>query len=190
MLTFEQLRQEAMNCQRCALAQTRQRVVFGEGSRQARLMLIGEGPGASEDREGRPFVGAAGQLLDRILASVGFARDEVFITNVVQCRPPQNRVPFPDELEACRSHLDGKLALLRPDLVVLLGLTATRALLGGTEPMSQLHGQMRMLGGIGFVPTYHPAALLRDPSKKKLVWEDMKKIRHAYDALPARAVAR
>jgi len=176
-----ELAKEVQNCTKCSLAERRRTVVFGEGNPQARLMLIGEGPGEEEDRQGRPFVGAAGQLLDRILAAAGFKREEVYIANVVKCRPPGNRVPTRVEAAACIPWLFEQLKLISPRIIVLLGSTALQNLVDPQARITAMRGQWLVSkSGIKIMPTYHPAALLRDPGKKAPVWEDMQKIRDEY----------
>lgn len=183
-LTLEDIKQEMNNCQACGLAGGRQQIVFGEGNEAARLMLIGEGPGADEDRLGRPFVGAAGQLLDRILAAVDITREEVYIANVVKCRPPGNRVPSPAEAAACLPWLFQQVETLRPAIIVLLGASAFKYLIGGTSGITAARGNwLTTKSGIAVMPTYHPAALLRNPGWKKPVWEDFQKVKERYDAV-------
>ena len=164
-------------CERCRLCQTRKNVVLGEGNPHAALMLVGEGPGQQEDETGRPFVGAAGQLLDRMLAAIGLTREQVYICNIVKCRPPQNRVPEADERAACLDYLRQQVALVRPRIIVCLGSTPTRALLGDELRITRERGVWHLKKGVWFMPTYHPAALLRDPDKKRPAWEDFKAIR-------------
>lgn len=187
-MTWEQLHAEAMRCVRCPLASARRRVVFGVGDIHARLMLVGEGPGAEEDIAGEPFVGAAGRLLNRILESVGFTRSEVYIANVVQCRPPDNRIPLPQEVDACRPFLSEKLHMVDPRIVVLLGATATRAMLDPRARISEIRGQEFHRDGRVYVPTFHPSALLRDPAKKHPVWMDFQLVRRRYDELGSKVV--
>lgn len=183
---FERLEAEAGLCVACRLAEGRNRVVFGEGDPHARLVLVGEAPGHDEDLSGRPFVGRAGELLDRILQAVGFSREEVFITNTVMCRPPSNRAPAPDEMLACRPFLRGKLDLIGPEMVVVLGAVALKALTDDPKAsITQLRGRRLLQDGRYLYPTFHPAALLRDPAKKRPVWEDFKRIRRDYDRLSA-----
>lgn len=183
-LTLAQLSREMEGCQSCGLSQGRQKIVFGEGNEEARLMLIGEGPGADEDQQGRPFVGAAGQLLDRILAAVEIAREEVYIANVVKCRPPGNRVPSPEEAAACLPWLFGQLEVIAPAIIVLLGATAFKYLIGGKTGITAARGNwLTTKSGIAVMPTFHPAALLRNPGWKKPVWEDFQKVKERYDAL-------
>jgi uracil-DNA glycosylase family 4 len=183
--SWEEARQEALACRRCPLAQQRTQVVFGRGSPTARILVVGEAPGREEDLAGQPFVGAAGQLLDRILAAAELPMEDVFITNTVLCRPPQNRQPLPEELACCRPHLERKFALLQPRLVVLLGAVALRAVWGGKEGITTMRGRRLVRDGVAYYPTFHPAALLRDPAKKRPVWEDMKRVRDDYRALMA-----
>lgn len=175
--TMDDLRQLVQTCDRCKLRAGCTQVVFGDGVPESRLMLVGEGPGADEDRLGRPFVGRAGQLLDRILEASGFARGEnVYIANVVKCRPPNNRVPDPDEREACLANLRAQFRLVRPKIVVLLGSTALQSLIDPSARITRMRGQWVEKGGIWFLATYHPAALLRNPGWKKDVWEDFKRV--------------
>lgn len=161
-------------CRRCPLAAGRTHTVPGEGDPAARLMLIGEGPGATEDETGRPFVGRAGELLDSILSAIDLRREEVFIANVVKCRPPNNRKPLPDEMGACLPYLARQIALIRPAVIVALGGTAAEALLGARSSLGALRGTVHRLGGIPLIVTYHPAALLRNPHWKKPTWDDVR----------------
>jgi uracil-DNA glycosylase family 4 len=178
------LRLRAESCRACPLSRGRNRVVFGEGDPHARLAFVGEAPGEQEDLQGRPFVGAAGQLLDRILAAAGIARSEVYITNTVMCRPPGNRVPTEEERAACRPFFDAKMRLIAPRIVVLLGATAAQSVLGPGVRITRDRGRAVEREGVTYVPTFHPAALLRDPSKKRPVWEDIQRVRDMYRALP------
>lgn len=180
--------QEARGCQRCGLRTGCRGVVFGEGDPRARLVLVGEGPGATEDELGRPFVGRAGELLDRILQAAGFTREEVYITNVVMCRPPGNRTPTEQEMATCMPYLEAKLRLINPAIVVALGATATRALVDPRARITQVRGAWHRRGPLQVMPTYHPAALLRDPSRKRPCWEDFQKVRDLYSELAAGAV--
>ena len=168
-----------MNCRNCALAQTRNTVVFGEGNPNARLMFIGEGPGADEDRLGRPFVGKAGQLLDKMIAAMKLSREEVFIANVVKCRPPNNRVPSSDEATACIGYLKRQIELVKPEVIVLLGATADSFLLGRSEGITKLRGKWQAYEGIPVMPTFHPAFLLRQESAKREAWHDLKMVMQA-----------
>lgn len=171
---WPELIEEINNCTRCRLCQGRTRPVPGEGNPQADLMFIGEGPGRDEDLQGRPFVGASGQLLERMIHALGMERSEVYICNVVKCRPPMNRNPEPDEAEACMPFLRSQFVLVKPKVIVLLGRVACRYVLHDDAPVSKLHGSFVERKGVWFMPTYHPSALLRDPSKKREAWEDFK----------------
>lgn len=164
-------------CRRCRLAEGRQTVVFSSGTPAADLMLVGEGPGAEEDRAGLPFVGPAGELLNKILQAIDLRREDVYVANVVKCRPPGNRDPQPDEVAACRGYLDQQIALVRPKLLVALGKVAASALLGNDGPIGQMRGQWHSVQGIPTMVTYHPAALLRNPALKRPTWEDMQLVR-------------
>jgi len=169
------------SCTRCALAQGRTHAVPGEGHPEARLLLIGEGPGAKEDATGRPFVGAAGELLNSILKAIHIPRESVFIANIVKCRPPQNRKPLPDEVAACLPYLQRQVALIRPKVIMALGGTAAESLLGLRKSLGQLRNQVHSYGGIPVVVTYHPAALLRNPNWKKPTWDDVRIARQLLD---------
>lgn len=177
---LEQLNEYCLQCQRCHLRSGDSHVVFGEGDPQARMMLVGEAPGAEEERLQRPFVGAAGKLLNKILAASGFQREEVYITNVVKCRPPQNRTPTKEEADLCFVYLIRQIELIQPSLIVCLGALATQYLVRPEARVSAVRGDVFTKGGIRIVPTYHPAALLRDVNKKKAVWRDFLKIRKLY----------
>ncbi len=174
---LEALAVTASTCRRCGLCETRSRVVFASGSPRARLMLIGEAPGAEEDRQGLPFVGPAGALLDKILDAIGLRRDEVYVANVVKCRPPGNRDPSPEEMAACRSYLDGQIDLVRPDLMVALGRVPAQTLLGTDASLTRLRGDWHEVRGVPLRVTYHPAALLRNAAYKRPTWEDMQLVR-------------
>jgi uracil-DNA glycosylase len=167
---------EVAGCTRCKLAPTRTQTVFSRGDPFAELCFIGEGPGADEDRLGEPFVGAAGQLLDKMIAAMGYGRDEVYICNIVKCRPPNNRKPDPEEMEACKSYLVQQVELCRPKYIVALGATAVQGLLGTTEGIMRLRGKWKLYRGIPVMPTFHPAYLLRQPDAKRDVWEDLKQV--------------
>lgn len=167
----------AAGCTRCRLSEGRTKVVFSSGNPAAELMFVGEGPGAEEDRQGLPFVGAAGELLNRIIQAIEKTRDEVYIANVVKCRPPGNRDPQPDEVTACRGYLDKQIALVRPRVLVALGKVAAQALLGNDSPIGRMRGQWFQVQGIPTMVTYHPAALLRNPALKRPTWEDMQQVR-------------
>ena len=177
MMTWEELESRCMACQNCPLAETRTNVVFGVGSRQADVLFIGEGPGEQEDLQGEPFVGPAGKLLDVMLEVIDLDRTKVYIANIVKCRPPQNRVPEPDERSTCMPYLRQQVALVRPKIIVCLGSTPTRALLGDQMRITRDRGVWQLKKGVWFMPTYHPAALLRDLDKKRPAWEDFKAIR-------------
>lgn len=172
-------------CERCELAKTRTQVVFGVGDPNARLMLIGEAPGRDEDLQGEPFVGAAGQLLTKILEAVGFKRSEVYIANILKCRPPGNRNPEPNEIAACSPILARQIELIRPLILCTLGSFAAKTILGSKEGISRLRGRIHDYRGIPVVPTFHPAALLRNPAWKKPTWEDVQMLRQEYDKLVA-----
>ena len=171
-------------CRRCSLHRGARGVVFGEGNPQAKIVFIGEGPGAEEDRLGRPFVGAAGQLLDRIIQAGGWSREEVYITNVVKCRPPGNRSPGREELQSCLPLLQKQLALLDPRIVVVLGAVAAKTLLNDPSlAITRERGRWRKIDGRMLMPTFHPAALLRDPRKKSPVWEDIQQVMALYQRI-------
>ena len=178
---LESLRATALGCPRCRLSETRTQVVFGEGAPDAELLVVGEAPGADEDRTGRPFVGRAGKLLDLLLASAGFPRESVYICNVLKCRPPGNRNPQPEEIAACRPYLSRQLELVGPRAIFAVGSFAAQALLGTTTSIGQLRGTVQTFQGIPLVPTYHPAALLRNPVWVRPVWEDLQRLRAILD---------
>jgi len=167
----------AAACTRCRLSEGRSRVVFGSGNPDAALMLIGEGPGAEEDRQGLPFVGPAGELLTRILQAMELTRDEVYIANVVKCRPPGNRDPQPDEISACRGYLEKQIALVQPRVIAVLGKVAAQTLLGNDSSIGQMRGRWVQIQRVPAMVTYHPAALLRNPALKRPTWEDMQQVR-------------
>lgn len=169
-------------CTKCALANGRTNTVPGEGNPNARLMLVGEGPGATEDQTGRPFVGQAGQLLDKILESIECPRPTTYIANIVKCRPPQNRKPLPDEMASCMPYLDRQIALVKPKVLVALGGTAAEGLLGVKKSLGELRNRVHRWNGIPLVVTYHPAALLRNPNWKKPTWDDVRIARQLLDS--------
>jgi DNA polymerase len=171
------LEAEAKGCTACALHQGRRNVVFGSGSPTADLMFIGEGPGAREDEQGLPFVGPAGELLTRIIEAIELSRDEVYIANVVKCRPPSNRDPLPEEVRACRRFLDGQIRLVAPRVIVALGRVAAQTLLGTDQPLGRMRGEWFEVEGVPTRVTYHPAALLRNTALKRPTWEDMQVVR-------------
>ncbi|MFN7964348.1 MAG: uracil-DNA glycosylase [Acidobacteriota bacterium] len=173
-----QLRDQVIgDCRRCRLCETRTQLVFGVGNPHARLMFVGEGPGADEDLKGEPFVGRAGQLLDKIILAMGLQRAEVYIANIVKCRPPENRAPMPDESAACISFLFTQIALLKPEVIVALGRTALEGLAGPqAEGITKLRGRWFEHQGIPVIATFHPAYLLRNPAAKRPVWDDMQTV--------------
>ena len=170
------VRQELGDCTRCKLHSGRTNLVFGVGNPEATLMFVGEGPGADEDEQGEPFVGRAGQLLTQIIKAMGFAREDVYIANVVKCRPPNNRNPEPDEIAQCSPFLQAQIATIQPKVIVALGKFAAQTLLGVETPISRLRGQFHELGDTVVMPTFHPSYLLRTPAAKREVWEDMKMV--------------
>jgi DNA polymerase len=176
MITLADVRKELGDCKRCKLHRGRKTIVFGEGNERATLMLIGEGPGYDEDVQGRPFVGKAGQLLTKILQSINLPREEVYIANIIKCRPPQNRNPEPDEIQSCSPFLMKQIQVIQPKIICALGAFSAQTLLKTETKITALRGKLFDLEGIKVMPTYHPAFLLRNPDKKREVWEDMKKI--------------
>ena len=176
-ISWEQLGQNILNCQNCSLGSGCIQKVPGQGDCNAPLMLIGEGPGEQEDRQGLAFVGPAGQLLTKMLAAISLPRERVYICNVVKCRPPRNRQPSPEEMQACLQHLRAQTALIRPKVILLLGATAVSAVLGPEYRITRCHGQWFERKGVWILATYHPSALLRDVSKKRDAWEDLKRVR-------------
>lgn len=175
--SLEEVDAAAQACTRCRLAEGRRNVVFGVGNPNADLMFIGEGPGAEEDRRGEPFVGPAGQLLDKIIAAIGLSREQVYIANIVKCRPPGNRDPQPDEVAACREYLEAQIDLVRPKVIVALGRVAAQSLLGTDLPLGRMRGTWHRVRGVDLRVTYHPAGLLRNASWKRPCWEDMQIVR-------------
>lgn len=171
---------EIKDCQRCELAKHRTRLVFGSGNSNSKIMLIGEAPGFNEDREGKPFVGNAGQLLDKILKAIELSRDDVFITNVVKCRPPQNRDPLPEECDACNFILERQIEIIDPQYILILGRIAANVLLKMEESIAKLRGSVYEIFGAKAVVTYHPAALLRNPNYKRSTWEDVQLFQKLY----------
>jgi len=168
-------------CQKCPLGQTRTKFVFGVGNENSDIMLIGEAPGADEDAQGEPFVGRAGQLLNRILAALGIKREEVYICNILKCRPPGNRNPLPDEVEKCMPYLNHQIHLIKPRIILLLGRVAAEALLKSSQPLNKLRGRIHYYNGIKTMVTFHPAALLRNPQWKRPAWEDMQEMKRIYE---------
>ena len=174
--TLESLAAEIAACQACALAPTRLNTVPGQGALRPEIMFVGEGPGADEDEQGLAFVGRAGQLLTKMINAMGYAREQVFIGNIVKCRPPGNRVPTPEEMAGCIPYLKRQIAVIRPKLIVCLGATAARGLVQETTPIGKARGQWREFEGIPVMLTFHPAYLLRDPRKKTETWADLKAV--------------
>lgn len=173
---LESLKTEVLTCRRCDLHSTRRNVVFGSGNPLARLMFIGEAPGEDEDIQGLPFVGRAGQLLTKIIEAMGLKREDVYIANILKCRPPNNRAPLPAEIIACEENVRRQIDIMKPRVICTLGKFASQTLLRTETPISALRGKFKDLNGIPVMPTFHPAYLLRNPNEKKLVWEDMKKV--------------
>lgn len=182
--SLAEIRADLGDCQRCGLGRTRQCLVFGVGNPAARLVLVGEAPGREEDEKGEPFVGEAGRLLDRILLAMGLHRDEVYICNVLKCRPPNNRDPEPGEVATCEPFLIRQLAAIRPEMIVALGRFAIQTLLQSKAPISRVRGTWQQYQGIPLMPTYHPAYLLRNPISKREVWADMKQVMARLQAEP------
>jgi DNA polymerase len=188
---LQRMEADLAGCTRCKLSGGRTTIVFGSGNPAARLVVIGEGPGEEEDRQGKPFVGRAGQLLTKMLESVGIAREEVYICNVVKCRPPGNRNPEPEEIAACAPFLAGQLGAIQPGIICTLGTFASQQVLCTKEPISRLRGHLHQLGGALVVPTFHPAFLLRNPGPiyRRQAYDDLKLIRREYDRIRGRAPA-
>lgn len=181
--TLDELNSKICQCLKCRLGPTRLNFVFGVGNPNADIAVIGEAPGADEDKQGEPFVGRAGQLLNKILEATGFKREEVFICNILKCRPPGNRNPMPDEVELCRPYLEKQLKLINPKLILLLGKVAAETLLKTRLPLNKLREQDHSYMGIKTIVTFHPAALLRNPNWKKPTWEDMKRLKEIYEQM-------
>jgi uracil-DNA glycosylase len=173
---LDEVRRTLGDCKRCKLCSGRKNLVFGVGNPKARLVFVGEGPGAEEDNQGIPFVGAAGQLLTKMIVAMGYSRDEVYICNVVKCRPPGNRNPEPDEIAACQPFLEAQLGAIRPSVIIALGKFAAQTLLRTDTPITRLRGQWREYVGIPLMPTFHPAYLLRNPAEKKSAWIDLQAV--------------
>jgi len=178
---LDALRRVTLECRQCRLSQTRHNVVFGEGNPEAGLFVIGEAPGAEEDAQGRPFVGRSGQLLDKILLAIGFQRNDVYIGNIIKCRPPENRNPLGDEIECCKPWLMQQLNIINPEILLLLGRVAANTILDNTLSMGAMRGRIIRWNRFDCVVTYHPAALLRNPNWKQLCWEDVQMLRAHYD---------
>ena len=181
--TLEKLESLIKDCTACKLCEGRNKFVFGSGNTNADVMCVGEGPGAEEDKQGLPFVGRAGQLLTDILKAIKFERDEVYIANIVKCRPPDNRTPFPDEMDTCLPYLRKQYELIQPKLILCLGLTAAKGLLKSRESLTSMRGKIYEFEDAKVIVTYHPAALLRNPNWKRPCWEDLKKFKQLYDEL-------
>lgn len=179
-VSWKDLIESTENCDKCELCEQRQHVVLGEGNPHAAILFIGEGPGRDEDMQGRPFVGAAGQLLDKMLKAIGLQREEVYIANIVKCRPPQNRTPTPQEAMACLPYLRAQFALIRPKIIVCLGATAAKYVYDADVRITRDRGVWKEKKGVWIIPTFHPAALLRDQNKKYEAWIDMQSIRDKY----------
>ena len=175
-VTLAALQENLVNCDRCPLCQQRNNIVFGGGNPHAQVVLVGEAPGREEDLQGIPFIGEAGHLLEKILQAMNLSREAVYICNVIKCRPPGNRDPQPDEISACEPFLKQQLALIKPEIIITLGRFAAQTLLKTSTPIGKLRGQWREYEGIALMPTFHPAYLLRNPSGKRPVWEDMKQV--------------
>jgi DNA polymerase len=184
--TLEEIRTELGDCKRCKLCSGRTTIVFGTGNPKAELVFVGEGPGADEDAQGVPFVGKAGQLLTKMIEAMGFSRDDVYICNVVKCRPPGNRNPEPDEIEACEPFLKAQLDAIRPKVIVALGKFAAQTLLRDSTPITRLRGTWKTYQGIPLMPTFHPAYLLRSPNEKKLAWVDLKQVMKMFGKEPGK----
>lgn len=173
---WEELEEKCKNCDKCDLAKTRKNVVIGTGNKNAKIMFIGEGPGADEDMQGVPFVGKAGKLMDKAFEGIGIKREEVYIANIVKCRPPQNRNPEDEEAQNCREYLESQIKLVNPRIIVLLGSVSLKNILGKEYGITQERGKIIEKDGIKYIPTFHPAALLRDEEKKIDFFKDLKKV--------------
>lgn len=181
--TWEELENSIKDCKKCKLCQKRNYIVFGEGNKEANLMFIGEGPGADEDLQGFPFVGKAGQLMNKAFQGLGINRKQIYITNIVKCRPPKNRVPEDDEATACLNYLRNQVMLIKPKIIVLLGSTALKNILGKEYGITACRGNWIEQKGIYYMPTWHPAALLRDENKKIEFWKDLKEVAKKYQEI-------
>ena len=183
ILSLDEFNNKINTCQLCALSETRTKFVFGDGNPNADLMLIGEAPGAEEDKSGIPFVGRAGKLLNDILIAIGFKREDVFIANILKCRPPNNRDPLPSEREVCKPFLYKQIDLIKPKIILCLGKVAANVLLNNDESLTKMRANVHEINGIKTMVTYHPAALLRNSNWKKPTWEDVQKVKKIYDEL-------
>jgi len=181
--TLDELYENIHDCQKCSLGATRTKFVFGVGNPNADLMLIGEAPGADEDKQGIPFVGRAGKLLTDILKAINFEREEVYIANILKCRPPNNRDPLPSEREVCKPYLYRQIELIKPKIILCLGKVASNVMLNNNDSLTKMRNTVHELNGIKLMVTYHPAALLRNPHWKRGTWEDVQKVRKLYDEL-------
>lgn len=181
--TWEELEANIRNCQNCKLCKTRRNIVLGQGNKNATIVFVGEGPGADEDAQGLPFVGKAGQLMDKAFQGLGINREEVYITNIVKCRPPANRVPEDDEAIACLDYLRNQVVLVKPKIIVLLGSTALKNILGKQYGITAARGNWIEHKEILYMPTWHPAALLRDENKKIEFWNDLKKVVEKHEGM-------
>ncbi len=181
--TLNELKEAIQDCQKCPLSKTRTHLVFGSGNERANLVLIGEAPGRDEDLQGEPFVGRAGQLLDKILAAIGFQRKEIYIGNILKCRPPNNRDPLLEEIALCMPHLMKQIDIIQPKIILALGRIAAQTLLKTTTSLGQLRSETLSFHDIPLLVTYHPAALLRNPHWKRPVWEDVQRLRNLYDEI-------
>lgn len=179
--TLEELNEKIHNCLECPLGETRQSFVFGSGNPNSKILIIGEAPGADEDEQGLPFVGRAGQLLTKIIEAINFKREDLYIANIIKCRPPENRKPHVNEVEQCEPYLKKQIEIINPEFILALGLTAVNTLLKGDFKMKDVRGKVLEYEGRKLLITYHPAALLRNPSWKKQTWEDVQQLRAMYD---------
>ena len=180
---WEDLESSIKGCKKCKLCMTRTNIVFGSGNKNADIMMIGEGPGADEDKEGIPFVGKAGKLMNKAFEGLEINREEIYIANIVKCRPPQNRVPEEDEARACLDYLRNQVILVKPKIIVLLGSTALKNILGKEYGITSARGKWIEKKGILYMPTWHPAALLRDENKKIEFWKDLKEVKERYNEI-------
>ena len=178
---WEDLEKSILECKKCRLCTNRTNIVFGQGNKKARLMFIGEGPGADEDKQGIPFVGKAGQLMNNVFQALEINREDVYIANIVKCRPPSNRVPEDDEVQTCLNYLRNQVILIKPKIIVLLGSTALKNILGKEYGITAVRGNWMEKNGIKYMPTWHPAALLRDENKKIEFWQDLKEVKKYID---------
>lgn len=174
---WDDLKKSIAECKKCRLCTNRTNIVLGEGNINAKIMFIGEGPGADEDKQGVPFVGKAGQLMNKAFQALGINREEIYIANIVKCRPPSNRVPEEDEAQACLNYLRNQVVLIKPEIIVLLGSTALKNILGKEYGITAVRGKWMEKNGIKYMPTWHPAALLRDENKKIEFWQDLKEVK-------------